>query len=176
MPAYTLTGVDLLIYPSIPPGTNDTEPDYTVSVWSSGTDGDPGGNLGTLTNPASLINGTNTLASSTGIHLEAGTTYFLVFEASRRGNRDPYIQLTASDDEDAGAGAGWSIATAALARFKTGGSLGRPRPTARSVGSLCTATGTGWWAMPARTTPVAAASQTTTPRPSPRAASRRATG
>ena len=126
---YTLTGVDLKLDVRAPTGT--TEPEYTVSVWSSGSDGNPEENLGTLTNPDALTGGEaiNSFTAATGIDLDANTTYFVVLETTSVGDRDPRQLFASADDEDAGAAPGWSIADAV--RFSTDG------------GSTWTVAGTG---------------------------------
>ena len=71
----------------------------------------PGSSLGTLTNPASFPASTSdqTLTfTSTGIDLDASTTYFLVIDLSSAESAS-LMRLTGSDSEDGGGQAGWSI-------------------------------------------------------------------
>ncbi len=78
----------------------------------------PGSSLGTLTNPANFPASTSdqTLTfTSTGIDLDASTTYFLVIDASSD-NAGTSIRLTASNSEDNGALAGWSIGDREVSR------------------------------------------------------------
>ncbi len=84
------------------------QPGYTMEIWSNSS-GSPGSKLHTLNNPASLSTGINNFdASGTGIDLNASTTYHVVWNISSIGSGA--ISNTASDDEDAGKAAGWSIA------------------------------------------------------------------
>ena len=116
---YTLTGVDFNL--ELGASTGTTEPDYTVSVWSSGSDGNPDSSLGELANPTSLTTGTNSFtAPGTGIKLDPDTTYLVVFDATSVGDRTPRNLFVAANDEDAGAAPGWSIADAALIDTGTG--------------------------------------------------------
>ncbi len=109
---YKLTSVDLGVLLAAPLGT--TEPQYTVSIWSSNSSGHPGSNLGTLTNPASLVQGTNSFAAATGIDLDAQTTYWVVVDTTAVGDRQSQLRRTVANAEDAGAATGWSIADAGL--------------------------------------------------------------
>ena len=89
----------------------------TVSIHSDSS-GSPDASLGTLTNPGSVASdGIATFtASGAGIDLERETTYFVVVDVTTgtTGN----IQNTASDAEDAGAAANWSIGNGSLYRNK----------------------------------------------------------
>ena len=51
--AYKLTSVGIDVGLGNP--SNTTEPDYSVSIFSAGADGFPDSNLGTLTNPSTLV-------------------------------------------------------------------------------------------------------------------------
>ena len=76
-----------------------------MRIESSGTNNKPGGSLGTLT----ITQGDNTVTgTTTGIQLDANTTYFVVMESTDGHAQDTYAR-TASNSEDAGAAAGWSI-------------------------------------------------------------------
>ena len=60
--------------------------------------------VATLTSPASLSVGNNTFTAPDNTTLSAGTTYFVVVSGTTG-----TISTTTSDNEDAGAAAGWSI-------------------------------------------------------------------
>ena len=61
-----------------------------------------------MVGPDSLTaNSTATFASDSGVGLAANTTYIVLVDSSASGERQ--VKLTASDDEDAGAAAGWSL-------------------------------------------------------------------
>ena len=81
--------------------------------------GSPGSSLGTLTNPASFpvsnSDQTLTFTSSAGIDLAANTTYFVMFDMGSN-QAQASIRATASDSEDSGALAGWSIGDSTLRR------------------------------------------------------------
>ncbi len=81
--------------------------------------GSPGNSLGTLTNPASFpvssSDQTLTFTSSAGIDLAANTTYFVMFDMGSN-QAQASIRATASDSEDSGALAGWSIGDSTLRR------------------------------------------------------------
>ena len=106
---YRLTGVDL----RMTVGAGASEPDYRVSIWSSGSDGNPDSSLGTLTNPASLRTGLNRFtASGAGIELAGETTYYVVLDSTSRGDRSPQVAYTTGDGQRGAAG--WTIANDAL--------------------------------------------------------------
>ena len=110
---YTLTKVVFRLRLS---GT--AEPTYTVTIRSDSS-GSPGSVVGTLTNPASLpttYGNTDFMASGAGIHLDADTTYWLVWDVSAMNSALGNIDITGSDAEDGGAAAGWSIANNGLFR------------------------------------------------------------
>ena len=89
--------------------SNSTEPTYEVSIRADSS-GDPGTSMGTLAGSAALAAGTNTFAASgAGIKLDDQTKYFLQLDVSAAGDRDVKVQRTATNGEDAGAAAGWSI-------------------------------------------------------------------
>ena len=90
-------------------------PTYTAEIWSANASGRPSTKLHTLTNPASLSTGTNQFtAGDDGIDLDASTTYLFVIEVTAGRNGNINFSATSSDDEDAGAAAGWSIANGGL--------------------------------------------------------------
>ncbi|MYJ75679.1 MAG: hypothetical protein F4089_11520, partial [Gammaproteobacteria bacterium] len=98
---YTLTSVKFLSS-----GIDSSK--TALRIESSGTNNKPGGSLGTLT---LSHDGTTTTGTTTGIALDANTTYFVVLESSDGSNT---YHRTRSDNEDAGAAAGWSIGDGSL--------------------------------------------------------------
>ena len=96
---------------------------YSVSIVNATSGGAPGSTtLGTLENPASLAGGRNTFtAAGEGIHLDASTTYFVVFDTLTGDFNwlDYGADQTGSDDEDPGAAAGWSVGDAYYSRTGT---------------------------------------------------------
>ena len=111
---YTLKGLDL---PMSHRNANPMAPAYTVKIHNAvGTN--PGSTvLGTLTNPASVVDGTNSYTTD-GIELEPNTNYFVVIDVTGTGGNHHQIfnDVTSSDNEDSGAYAGWSIADGSLHR------------------------------------------------------------
>ncbi len=105
---YRLTGADIEF------AVVTNQPGYKVSIQPDSAGRPDFRFLGnTLTNPASLVQGVNSFtAPGTGFHLDADTTYWVVFDVSSQG--DANIQLTASDSETGESG--WSIAD--LVRFR----------------------------------------------------------
>ncbi|MDE0374492.1 MAG: fibronectin type III domain-containing protein [bacterium] len=106
---YSLRSVDVE-FASIDSGV-DASSSLTASIYSE-SGGFPGSSLGALTNPASFPASTSdqTLTfTSAGIDLAANTTYFLVLDTSVE-NSGSAVRNTASNSEDSGALAGWSIA------------------------------------------------------------------
>ena len=81
----------------------EPDPDYSVSIWSSDTQGNPGASLATLDKPSSLSPGYNTFtAPGDGIDLEADTTYFVVVDVGTVSSRRVVSQLyTNETGEDA---------------------------------------------------------------------------
>ena len=124
---YTLTRLDLpMSFNGIP---NPTAPAYTVKIHNA-TSSDPGSALvgGTLTNPASVIQGTNSYTTD-GIDLEPNTTYFVVIDVTGENGNHHRISndITISGNEDSGAYAGWSIANGSRDRdFDSSGGWIRP--------------------------------------------------
>ncbi|MDE0496853.1 MAG: fibronectin type III domain-containing protein [Acidimicrobiaceae bacterium] len=112
---YSLTSVDVE-FSTIDSALNPSH--LTVGIHAA-SNGFPGSSLGTLTNPASFPASTSdqtlTFTSSAGIDLAASTTYFLVLDASSD-NASSSIRNTASDSEDSGALAGWSIGNRDVSR------------------------------------------------------------
>ncbi len=81
-----------------------------MRIESSNADNKPGGSLGalTLSSHSGIFTG-----STTGIDLDASTTYFVVLESTDTALIHHY-RRTNSDSEDAGAAAGWSIGDGSL--------------------------------------------------------------
>ena len=107
---YTLASVKIDFYYD---DSSGAVPTHTVSIWTESS-GSPGSSLGTLTAPASMVDGVNEY-TTTGIRLSADATYFIVVDSSSDGGEfDP--NFTTSDAEDSGAAAGWSIGDGSLYR------------------------------------------------------------
>ena len=90
----------------------------TASIYTESS-GSPGSSLGTLTNPAFTNSSSDQVLTftSTGIDLSANTTYFLVIDVSdSRAVASGGLDITASDNEDSGNLAGWSIGDVILHR------------------------------------------------------------
>ncbi len=118
---YTLKRVDLPM--SYNGHTSPTAPAYTVKIHNAGAAGPGGTVLGTLTNPSSVIDGTNSYTTN-GIDLDPNTTYFVVIDVTGTGGNHHRISndITDSDNEDSGARLGWSIADNSFTRqFESGG-------------------------------------------------------
>ena len=79
-----------------------------VELWSSSS-GNPGTKLKDMTVPSSVGSGAVAFAAPSNTTLDAGTTYFVVMYGSTKP-----LRSTDSDDEDAGAAAGWSIGNTSL--------------------------------------------------------------
>ncbi len=105
---YKLTRVD------IPFTVVPTPTSYAVNIWSSDSDGEPDSLLDRFTYNGGLGKAASWAASSSGIDLEADTTYFVTFEPHR--NVSGKIQLTESDHNDPGAAAGWNLPTSSLSK------------------------------------------------------------
>ena len=96
---YTLTSV------TFPAGGNINTGSTQVHIRQSGSNSRPSDSLGTLTLTRSSGEVTGT---TEGIDLAASTTYFVTIESTDALGTNTY-QRTSSDNEDAGAAAGWSI-------------------------------------------------------------------
>ena len=104
---YSLTSVEIALGdPGIGP------PAKTVTI-ANDSNGSPGTTVGTLTNPASYVAGSNEF-THTGLDLAADTTYFLVVDITGTGTGG--IRNTNSDAEDDGGSAGWNIGDSSLYR------------------------------------------------------------
>ena len=127
--SYKLTSVDLEF-----DRVTNTNIGYSVQIWK-GLPGATGATKeGTLTKPTlTIINdepdpGPNDPdkaftfnAPTGGITLSANTKYYVVIESST--SAGTWISNTNSDDEDAGAGSGWSIADKSRYKAKEGNTL-----------------------------------------------------
>ena len=115
---YTLTSVDLWLRGE----GGSTDPSFTVSIHAADDDSKPtGASLGTLSKPSTLGVGLNTFtAAGDGINLKANTTYVVFVDSTTSPTGlDDYplsFRVTSSDNEDAGASAGWNIGNARWAR------------------------------------------------------------
>ena len=107
---YTLTGVHLAL-----DRATGSVGFITASIWSTTNAGLPDTNLGTLTNPSTFSGGVAQY-TTTGIDLEASTTYLAVFVTTGVVPGLPRVGNTSSDAEDAGAASGWSIGNNSLYR------------------------------------------------------------
>ena len=104
---YALTSVGLHVH--VANQLKTVEPAYTVSIWSSDSDGHPDTSLGTLTNPGVLGTGINYFqASGAGIDLAAETTYLVVWDVTSTGDIEAELRYTALN-EDAGGATGWTV-------------------------------------------------------------------
>ena len=112
---YRLTSVD--IEGGFDTSTGTVDPTFTVGI-HSGSGTSVGASVGSLTS-SGFTSGTNSFTSSSGIDLDANTSYFVVFDLTASGDKDPWIRTTASNDEDSGASAGWTIGNRITARDLT---------------------------------------------------------
>ena len=122
---YTLTGVEVEFAGVAKVAS------YAVGIWSSDEEEDSGADtdsihephekLGDLTCPALSVSTDDAVydCTTTGIDLEADTTYLFVVDSSDAAAN--YLRNTASDSEDAGAASGWSIANESIFRTRTPG-------------------------------------------------------
>ena len=92
--------------------TNGLVSNASVRIESSNASNQPGGSLGGLTTTSTRENGVQ-LFTTTGIALEASTTYFVVWDSVTTTN---HYRLTSSDSEDSGGAAGWSIGNTSIHR------------------------------------------------------------
>ena len=113
---YTVSSVDVL-FSGVPSNSVFSRLTATVRADSGGA---PGAVVATLTNPAWRFSLTDFqfsfAAPSGGVALEADTTYWFVFDLTSADPANTGVRLTASDDEDAGAAAGFSIADSSYSR------------------------------------------------------------
>ncbi|MDD9994843.1 MAG: SwmB domain-containing protein, partial [Dehalococcoidia bacterium] len=112
---YRLTGITVSF------ASVGSHTDWAVELWSNSGSA-PGSRLATLTKPATVSNGVNTFFFPGGsFDLDAGTTYWVVWNNRSFGGNSLYIQNTASDGEDSGGAVGWSIADGSRHRAATSG-------------------------------------------------------
>ena len=97
---YTLTGVRFPVQGTIASGLE-------LRIERSGSNGKPGGSLGTL--KLGQNGSTVTAIAAEGIPLAANTTYFVVMRSRTYVDYGNYYTSTNSNAEDPGAAAGWSI-------------------------------------------------------------------
>ena len=90
----------------------DTPSGVTVGLHAADAEGNPGKRLYALANPATFSTGRNAFAAPADAALEAGTSYFVVFEYSGANALDFQLAYTGSTAEDAGGASGWSLADA----------------------------------------------------------------
>ena len=86
-------------------------PTYEVEIWTKGGTNNQtlGTKVATLTKPTTaLATGLNSFTSASGVRLNASSGYFVLVDLSSAGTNWS-IRNTASNAEDAGAAAGWSI-------------------------------------------------------------------
>ncbi len=102
---YTLASIEAVIEASSVSTTDRGT--IRAELWSADTDGDPDAKVASLTVPASVATGTVSFAAPASTVLTASTKYF--FTLYTTGSFDLKIDFTASDDEDTGSQAGWSI-------------------------------------------------------------------
>ena len=111
---YTLSAVDVYLS-----GTANVQ--TRVSIYStSGTPPAPDSSLHVLNHPSSFSdNAVNTFSANSGASLDANTTYAVVVHINL-GTTGGNLGRTASDNEDSGAAAGWSIANRRFSRVDGG--------------------------------------------------------
>ena len=112
---YVVNAIDLRFSIGIP--TGDSDPTTRVEIWSS-QDGVPHQRLGTLLTPSRLVAGVTSFTSS-GIRLEARTTYFIVIDWQPDGETAPSLLNTGVSDEDQAADGNWNIGNTSLYRNST---------------------------------------------------------
>ena len=100
---YKLTSVQLPFLDSV----QGTPPVYSVGIYTEAGN-TPDTLVGTLTAPASIVQGTNTFRAVGGIDLDADTSYFVVIDVTENSSRYKWVGYTLSFAEVAG-DAGWSI-------------------------------------------------------------------
>ena len=115
---YKLTGVDLRVQLNDTAPANPDAHAYTVSIHADSS-GEPGSNLGTLTNPASWptpYDNVRFSASGSGIDLAANTIYWVVLDTT---DDSPHysIHATTSGNTDSGAATGWSTGSSLVRQW-----------------------------------------------------------
>ena len=108
---YTLSSIEMQLRSA------GSSHDVRAEIWTSRNDGKPGTRKGSLTLPAALTTGSHySTFSTSGLELDASTTYLLVMAAEGTSGSFVAIQGTDSDSEDAGSSIGWSIGDTSLQR------------------------------------------------------------
>ncbi|WP_419850202.1 choice-of-anchor R domain-containing protein [Candidatus Poriferisocius sp.] len=103
---YTLSSIGVVLGSS---ATADQAAKLRVELWSAATGGGPDSKVVSLTVPSGALSaGTVSFAAPADTTLSANTDYFVVVYTTDATNLRPSV--TNSDNEDAGAAAGWSIA------------------------------------------------------------------
>ena len=99
-------GLDILqsieVKVKTPPGSTS---DISAAVYTEAS-GNPGTKLYDLINPSTILSGVQKFTAPGGAALEGNTDYFVVFSSSGGAMT---LAETASDNEDAGGAAGWSV-------------------------------------------------------------------
>ena len=99
-------GVDILqsieVKVRTPPSSSS---DISVAVYTEAS-GVPGTKVYDLINPSTILSGVQKFTAPGGAALEGNTDYFVVFSSS---NAAMTLEITSSDNEDAGGAAGWSV-------------------------------------------------------------------
>ena len=108
-----------------------TDPTFTVAI-HTGSGTLVGTSVGSLTS-SGFTAGTNSFTSSSGIDLDANTNYFVVLDWTGSGDKSPWIRSTASNAEDSGGAAGWSIGNRFLRRLTSSAAWSFPSGTTNAV-------------------------------------------
>lgn len=109
---YVITALSLYFDIGVPSGLSPTT---TVEIWSSSEGGRPENKLATLGSPSSLVQGVNSFSAS-DVHLQPGTTYFVVLDWTPDGTSAPQLRYTSSP-QDVGA-PGWSMSDQVFRRLE----------------------------------------------------------
>ena len=94
-----------------------TTSDISVSINSGGTN--PGSEVFALTNPGTISSGVRTFTAPANTILAANTTYYVVISSTDSATT-LRLNRTSSDNEDAGAANGWTIANTRRTKSTTG--------------------------------------------------------
>ncbi|MCY4447789.1 MAG: SwmB domain-containing protein [Chloroflexi bacterium] len=114
---YRLTSV-AVPYSGTAPTTGD---DYAIRIQDSTSSNLPGASLGTLAYGSVSGQTVTYTASGNGIDLDAGTTYWVVLDATQHAP-SASITFTDSNNEDSGAADGWSLSDTHLGRGRNSNS------------------------------------------------------
>ena len=106
--------------------TATTTPTFDVEIWSNNASTRPGERLATLTQRDDLPSSfgdvrfeAGLLGSIRGFHLEPGTSYWVVMDVTAGASGSTGVKRTATDNEDPGKAAGFSIADGRIWRSAT---------------------------------------------------------